>query len=102
MDFVLDTLRDGRSFRAFTIVDDFTREAPVIEVDLSLSSERIVRVPEQLRHQRGLPKVIICHTGPEFQRRALNGWACQHAWCNPAIHSAGEARGERAHRELQR
>lgn len=101
MDFVRDTLRDGRSFRAFTIVDDFTREAPVIEVDLSLSGERIVRVLEQLRHQHWLPKAIICDNGPEFQSRALNGWAYQHGVILQ-IHSAGEARGERVHRELQR
>jgi putative transposase len=77
MDFVRDTLRDGRVFRAFTIVDDFTREAPVIEVDLSLSGERIVRVLEQLGATRGLPRAIVCDNGPEFQSRALNAWAYQ-------------------------
>jgi putative transposase len=35
VDFVRDTLADGRVFRAFTLVDDFTRECPVIEVDTS-------------------------------------------------------------------
>lgn len=77
MDFVRDTLRDGRSFRAFTLVDDFTREAPVIEVDLSLSGERIARVLEQLIAVRGAPKAIVCDNGPEFQSRVLNGWAYQ-------------------------
>jgi putative transposase len=77
MDFVRDTLRDGRVFRAFTLVDDFTREAPVIEVDLSLSGERIVRVLEQLVTVRGTPKAIVCDNGPEFQGRALNAWAYQ-------------------------
>ena len=33
MDFVRDTLGDGRVFRALTIVDDFTRESVAIEVD---------------------------------------------------------------------
>jgi hypothetical protein len=32
MDFMLDTLADGRSFRALNIVDDFKREC-AIEVD---------------------------------------------------------------------
>lgn len=77
MDFVRDTLRDGRSFRAFTLVDDFTREAPVIAVDLSLSGERIVRVLEEVIAQRGTPRAIVCDNGPEFQSRALNAWAYQ-------------------------
>jgi hypothetical protein len=38
MDFVSDSLADGRSFRALAIVDHYTRECPVIEIDLSLRS----------------------------------------------------------------
>ena len=41
MDFVRDTLASGRVFRAFTLVDDYTRECPVIEVDTSLSGDRV-------------------------------------------------------------
>ena len=44
MDFVSDSLADGRSFRALAIVDHYTRECPVIEVDLSLPGARVVRV----------------------------------------------------------
>jgi putative transposase len=33
MDFFSDALASGRKFRALTIVDDYTRECPVIEVD---------------------------------------------------------------------
>jgi putative transposase len=36
MDFVSDALASGRSFRCFTVVDDFTRECPAIEVAHSL------------------------------------------------------------------
>ncbi len=36
MDFVTDGLADGRSFRALAVVDHYTRECLVIEVDLSL------------------------------------------------------------------
>lgn len=75
MDFVRDTLSNGRVFRAFTIVDDFTRECPVIEVDTSLSGERIIRVLEKLRLTRGLPNTIVCDNGPEFIGKALGLWA---------------------------
>jgi putative transposase len=33
MDFMVDTLADGRVFRVLTVVDDFTRECVAIEVD---------------------------------------------------------------------
>ena len=36
LDFVRDTLADGRVFRALTLVDDCTRECPAIEVGVSL------------------------------------------------------------------
>lgn len=75
MDFVSDSLGDGRKFRALTIVDDFTRESPAIEVDTSLPGERVVRVLEQLAATRGLPKAIVCDNGPEFRGEALDQWA---------------------------
>lgn len=58
MDFVSDTLSCGRRFRALTIVDCHSRECLALEVDTSLSGERVVRVLERLRETRGLPQVI--------------------------------------------
>ena len=55
MDFVSDALGDGRKFRALTIVDDFTRESPAIEVEFSLTGERVVRVLERLAARAGSP-----------------------------------------------
>jgi len=43
MDFMSDQLVDGRSFRAFNVMDDYNREGLGIEVDLSLPSARVVR-----------------------------------------------------------
>ena len=75
MDFVRDTLGDGCVFRAFTFVDDCTRACPVIEVDFSLSGERIARVLDRLAHTRGVPVAIVCDNGPEFAGQALDTWA---------------------------
>jgi putative transposase len=47
----------------------------VIEVDFSLSGERVVRVLDQLARTRGLPRAICCDNGPEFAGRALDQWA---------------------------
>ena len=43
MDFMHDSLKDGRNFRLFNVIDDFNREALGIEVDFSLPSERVIR-----------------------------------------------------------
>ena len=43
MDFMSDTLMDGRSLRTFNVIDDFNREGPSIDVDLSLPAFRVVR-----------------------------------------------------------
>lgn len=75
MDFVSDCLDGGRKFRALTIVDDFTRESPAIEVDHSLPGLRVTRVLDQLAITRGLPKIITVDNGPEFAGRDLDLWA---------------------------
>jgi putative transposase len=78
MDFVRDTLADGRVFRCLTIVDDFTRECPAIEVDLSLPGLRVCRTLDVLAATRGLPRTITVDNGPEFAGRTLDAWAHWH------------------------
>lgn len=78
MDFMRDTLADGRAFRALTLIDTCTRESPVIEVDVSLGAARVVAVLERLRTTRGLPQRITVDNGPEFQSKALDAWAHHH------------------------
>ena len=75
MDFVSDQLFWGRRFRCLTIVDDTTKEAPAIEVDVSLTGERITRTLDRLACTQGLPKVLRMDNGPEFQSKALDEWA---------------------------
>ena len=53
-DFMLDALACGRSFRTFNIIDDFNREIVHIEVDTSITSQRLVRIFEQIRQERPL------------------------------------------------
>lgn len=75
MDFVADSIVTGRRFRALTIVDDYSRECPAIEVDTSLGGARVVGVLERLGDLRGLPEVITVDNGPEFAGKALDEWA---------------------------
>jgi putative transposase len=75
MDFMIDTLADGRGFRTLNVVDDFTRECLAIEVDRSLPGLRVVRVLERLRETTGLPTTLVMDNGPEFSGRTLDTWA---------------------------
>jgi len=77
MDFVSDSIAGVRKFRCLTIVDDFTRECPAIEVDTSLTGLRVSNVLERIKKTRGLPQVLTCDNGPEFISRTLDAWAYQ-------------------------
>ena len=74
LDFMRDSLTDGRAFRTLNIIDDFNREALWIEVDLSLPARRVIRVLEQLAAERGYPQVLRSDNGPEFIAQALADW----------------------------
>ena len=78
MDFITDALADGRRFRCLTMVDEYTRECPVIAVDRSLPSLRLIRVLEHLAAGRGLPRSLVVDHGPEFISKALDAWAYAH------------------------
>ncbi len=52
-----------------------TRKSPAIEADVSLPSERVVRVLDRVVESLGLPEKITCDNGPEFVSRQLALWA---------------------------
>jgi putative transposase len=78
VDFIHDSLRRGRRFRAFAVLDEWSRESLAIEVDVSLPGERVIRVLERLRETRGLPTVIHADNGPELRGQTLDQWASEH------------------------
>jgi putative transposase len=77
MDFVFDTLVDGRPMRMLVVVDDCTRECLAIEVGDVVTSERVVRVLDRLVDQRSLPKSIVVDNGPEFTAVRTLRWSAQ-------------------------
>src|SRR4028118_1981390 len=66
MDFMTDRLADGRRFRIFTLVDNFSRVSPDLEVDFSLTGRRVVEVLSRLAQVQDLPEIIHCDNGSEF------------------------------------
>jgi len=72
VDFIHDSLSSGRRFRAFAVLDEWSRESLAIEVDLSLPGERVTRVLGRLHETRGLPVVIQADNGPELRGQVLD------------------------------
>lgn len=75
MDFMRDTLADGRVFRVLNVVDDFSRQCLAMEVDTSLPGLRVTRVLDRLVAEHGLVKEIVVDNGPEFAGTVLDAWA---------------------------
>lgn len=75
LDFVSDALTDSRRFRTLCVVDDFTREALAVVVDVSLSGVRVARELDHLIEQRGKPKMIVSDNGTELTSHAIFRWA---------------------------
>src|SRR5580692_586786 len=77
LDFVADTLTDGRRFRILVVVDDFTRECLCLVADTSLSGARVARELTSVIARRGArPQVCVSDNGTELTSNAILTW-CQ-------------------------
>ena len=74
LDFMHDTLANGKTIRTLNVIDDFSREALSITVDTSLPAQRVIRELEKLLEWRGKPEKIRSDNGPEFVAEAMRGW----------------------------
>jgi putative transposase len=77
MDFVSDGLFDGRRFRAFTLVDNFSRECLAIRAAQKLRGLEVAEFLDEVVEARGEPTRIFLDNGPEFISKALDLWAYQ-------------------------
>lgn len=66
MDFMSDSLENGRRIRVLNVIDDFNREALWVDPQYSYPSELVIRALEILEMERGLPEQIRVDNGPEF------------------------------------
>lgn len=74
MDFVSDSLYEGRRFRVFNLIDDCSKESVIQHVDFSITGKRLVRLFDELKIRRQLPKQIVCDNGTEFTSKAFMKW----------------------------
>jgi putative transposase len=76
LDFVSDMMTDGRRFRIFAVVDDFTRECLCLAADTSLPGVRVVRELNAVIAMRGPPAMCVSDNGTELTGMAILRW-CQ-------------------------
>jgi hypothetical protein len=81
MDFVQDTLDDGRRFRALTLVDVFTRECLTIGADSSLSGHKVA---------------ALCRVHDYAELHRLAGWSVEREPATSAPHHHRRLRGGRS------
>ena len=75
LDFMRDTLYDGRVFRTLNVLDQGNREALAIEIGFSLPSRRVLALLDELVALHGAPSALRMDNGPEFLASTLAAWA---------------------------
>jgi putative transposase len=74
LDFVSDTLADGRRFRVLCVIDDYSRECLATVVDNSISGERVARELDTIAERRGYPCLVVSDNGTELTSNAILRW----------------------------
>jgi len=78
MDFVSDSLANGRRIKFLTVADDFSHECVDISVDWGISGLYVTRLLDRAALFRGYPRAVRTDNGPEFTSRAFMAWANTH------------------------
>ena len=78
MDFVSDSLSNGRRIKCLTVADDFSHECVDIAVDFGISGQYATRLLDQAAIFRGYPISVRTDNGPEFTSRAFLAWTTLH------------------------
>lgn len=71
MDFMSERFENGTYFRVLTIIDQFTRDCPLLWADVSMSWLKVVGCLERLAAIRGMPQLITVDNRAEFFSRAI-------------------------------
>ena len=73
-DFIHDSDARGRSLKWLSIVDEFTRECLVLEVERSIRAADVIDLLAELFVIRGVPKFIRSDNGPEFIAKEIRSY----------------------------
>lgn len=78
LDFMHDSLANGRPIRTLNILDEFNREGLWIEVATSLPAARVIQVLDMLAQWHSYPAQLRLDNGPELISQTLATWAAAH------------------------
>ena len=70
-DFIHDRSTSGQPLKWLAITDEYTRECLALEVDRSITAERVLEILTRLFLTRGVPRHIRSDNGPEFIAEAI-------------------------------
>jgi putative transposase len=74
MDFMHDSLSNGRAIRTLTLVDHYNRQCLGIEIAHSISARKVIGFLELMIATYGKPKRIRTDNGPEFTSKFFQVW----------------------------
>lgn len=74
IDFMSDSLINGRQIRLLNILDPFNRQCKGMFIDYSIPSGRVMECLERSIEKYGQPKYLRTDNGPEFISKQFQQW----------------------------
>jgi transposase InsO family protein len=74
IDFVYDKFSNGRSYKMFTVLDEYTREALCVAVRSKMNAHDVLETLHPLLIKHGKPEFIRSDNEPEFIATHLQDW----------------------------
>ena len=76
-DFIHDSTVKGGSFRALSVVDEYTREAYELHPARNIGSGKVLELMGELIDRHGAPDHIRSDNGPEFVAKSIQQWLAE-------------------------
>jgi len=74
MDFIHDSIENGRKLKVLTVIGPITNVSPLIHVDHSITGRKLADFLELNCKGETHPKYLKCDNGPEFKSKELDRW----------------------------
>ena len=74
MDFMSDSLTNGRKVRTLNIIDQYNRKCLEIAIGFSMPSRKVIEILQRTIDEHGKPLGIRTDNGPEFTSVVFQGW----------------------------
>lgn len=74
MDFMSDSLANGKKFRTLNIIDQYNRKCLEIAISYSLPSRKVIEILQRTIEEHGKPQGIRTDNGSEFTSFLFQDW----------------------------